>query len=111
MIRKFLMMKMHSDTSVTQNSQMLANANADEPIGEPIDATEDAIEDATEDAIENATENATTQPIVEQTTVTTLEPPVEETTVTTLAPDSALQDAQPTYPPEFLARDDNINEG
>ena len=73
------------------HSQMLGNANVDQPI--------DAIEDAT------------VQPIVEETTVTTLEPPVEETTVTTLAPDSALQNAQPTYPPEFLARDDNINEG
>ena len=70
-----------------QNSLMLANENADEPI------------------------DATDQPIVEETTVTTLEPPVEETTATTLAPDSALQNAQPTYPPEFLARDDNINEG
>ena len=54
---------------------------------------------------------AITESSVEETTVTTLEPPVEATTVTTLAPESALQDAQPTYPSEFLARDDNINEG
>ena len=63
--------------------------------------------------LSNVNENnpVTVQPTAEETTVTTLEPPVEETTVTTLDPNSALQNAQPTHPPEFLARDDNINEG
>ena len=71
--------------SEIQNSLMLSNVTEDNPV--------------------------TVQPSAEETTVTTLEPPVEETTVTTLDPNSALQNAQPTHPPEFLARDDNINEG
>ena len=63
--------------------------------------------------LSNFTEDnpVTVQSTAEETTVTTLEPPVEETTVTTLDPNSALQNAQPTHPPEFLSRDDNINEG
>ena len=71
--------------SEIQNSLMLSNVTEDNPV--------------------------TVQSTAEETTVTTLEPPVEETTVTTLDPNSALQNAQPTHPPEFLARDDNINEG
>ena len=100
-----------SDNSgASQSQNMLSNANAAMPTVE--------------------------QPTVEETTVTTLEPPVEETTTTTLNSNSALQstveptvqqtiqptvqptvqqtvqqNAQPTNPPEFLARDDNINEG
>ena len=59
----------------------------------------------------NADDQVTVQTIIEETTVTTVEPPVEETTVTTFDPNSAIQNAQPTHPPEFLPRDDNINEG
>ena len=99
-----------SSSGANQSQNMLPNANAEMP--------------------------ATSQPTVEEATVTTLEPAVDETTTTTLNPNSALQSTeqptiqptvqptvgvtvqptvlqndQPTHPPEFLARDDNINEG